>query len=188
MSRLDPNRFENVFLTADTHFDHFNIIRYCNRPFVTSEEMNETMIQRWNETVGENDLVIHLGDFCFGHPQKFADRLNGTLSLVKGNHDRKFYKWFKYRTLYNEMSIGRFNVLIRHHPAGKRFRSGFDPKRHHFCICGHVHEKWLWDYLSFNVGVDMHNFRPISLQKVEKHLEDRKKFLQNFKTRPYFSI
>ena len=44
-----------IYFTADTHFDHANIIRFCNRPFATVEEMNETLITNWNRKVHAND-------------------------------------------------------------------------------------------------------------------------------------
>src|SRR3989344_4017153 len=80
-----------IFITADHHFNHKNIIEYCKRPFKTVEEMNETMIERWNRRVGKDDLVIHLGDFGLGNKEKINEirkRLNGTIILIKGNHDR----------------------------------------------------------------------------------------------------
>lgn len=57
---------EHTFFTSDTHFNHANIIRFCNRPFKDVEQMNETLIANWNRVVGTNDIVFHLGDFCLG--------------------------------------------------------------------------------------------------------------------------
>lgn len=67
-----------VFFTSDTHFYHGNIIRFCNRPFEDVEMMNETIISNWNNTVGLDDTVFHLGDFCLGGSAewtKILDRL-----------------------------------------------------------------------------------------------------------------
>ena len=41
-----------VFFTSDTHFNHTNIIRYCDRPFKSTDEMNEKLIGNWNSAVG----------------------------------------------------------------------------------------------------------------------------------------
>ncbi|MFR5135571.1 MAG: phosphoesterase, partial [Acutalibacter sp.] len=53
----------SAFFIADTHFGDGNILRYENRPFATVEEMDQELIRRWNEKVGEGDTVFHLGDF-----------------------------------------------------------------------------------------------------------------------------
>lgn len=53
----------NIFFTSDTHFGHNNIIKLSNRPFSSVEEMNEGLIERWNDVVGAEDIVYHLGDF-----------------------------------------------------------------------------------------------------------------------------
>lgn len=55
-----------VFFISDTHFYHGNIIRFCNRPFKSVEMMNETIISNWNNTVGQDGIVFHLGNFCLG--------------------------------------------------------------------------------------------------------------------------
>ena len=81
-----------VFFTSDTHFYHGNIIRFCNRPFKDVEVMNETIISNWNNTVGQDDTIFHLGDFCLGGSAewtKILDRLNGKIYLIMGNHDLK---------------------------------------------------------------------------------------------------
>ena len=81
-----------VFFTSDTHFYHGNIIRFCNRPFKSVEMMNETIISNWNNTVGQDGIVFHLGDFCLGGSaewSKILDRLNGKIYLIMGNHDLK---------------------------------------------------------------------------------------------------
>jgi len=76
-----------IYFTSDTHFDHENIIKYCNRPFKDVNHMNESMIENWNNTVNDTDTVMHLGDFSF-KSDKFINRLNGNITLIKGNHDK----------------------------------------------------------------------------------------------------
>ena len=105
-----------VFFTADQHFNHSNIIKYCNRPFKDSEEQTEKLIEKWNSVVGNDDEVWVLGDFFFFYRlsninptmegfeiheknvrdcTKILNRLNGSKNLIKGNHDiydDHFYK------------------------------------------------------------------------------------------------
>ena len=84
-----------VFFTSDTHLYHGNIIRFCNRPFKDVDMMNETIISNWNNTVGQDDIVFHLGDFCLGGSAewtKMLDRLNGRIYLIMGNHDLKYIR------------------------------------------------------------------------------------------------
>lgn len=103
------------WFTGDTHFNHTNILKYCNRPFDSIYHMNETIITRWNERVKDGDTVFHLGDFCFKEKdgikaQDWLDRLNGNMILLKGNHDC-FSKETKLLTIngyksYKELSVG----------------------------------------------------------------------------------
>ena len=102
---------EKIFLTSDTHFWHRKIMlpEYCNRPFSSVEEMNETMIKNWNNVVSKDDLVYHLGDFAFcgsGKITEIMQQLKGRIILIKGNHD--FDKKEKYQRL------GFFDVLSYH--------------------------------------------------------------------------
>ncbi len=76
-----------IFFTSDTHFGHANIIKYCNRPFESVNQMDEVLINNWNSVVRPDDEVYHLGDFSFADPKKYVYRLNGKIHLIKGNHD-----------------------------------------------------------------------------------------------------
>lgn len=80
-----------VFVIADTHFFHKNIIKYCDRPFSSVDEMNNTIINNWNNIVSNNDVVLHLGDVSLGskdETSKIIKRLKGRKILIKGNHDK----------------------------------------------------------------------------------------------------
>lgn len=82
-----------TFFTSDTHFNHFNIIKYCSRPFSSTEDMNREMILRWNAVVAPEDIVYHLGDFAMGKASewpKILHQLNGARKiLILGSHDRR---------------------------------------------------------------------------------------------------
>ena len=78
------------FIISDIHFHHENIIKYSNRPFKSVEGMDKEMIRRRNNKVGKEDIVLHLGDFSLGSEKEvkeLKDSLNGTIFLLKGNHD-----------------------------------------------------------------------------------------------------
>lgn len=148
-----------IFITADHHFNHKNIIKYCKRPFKTVEQMNEFMIEKWNSKVDKDDLVIHLGDFSFSDKEKIKEirkRLNGTIILIKGNHDKKIKDC---GFIIVEGFIQTGNLILSHRP----FRKEEIPKG---CINvhGHIHEKDSFD--GVNVGVDKTNYEPIEIKEI----------------------
>lgn len=82
-----------IFFTSDTHYGHK--LMHELRGFSSVEEMDETMIEAWNESVAKNDTVYHLGDLSFRNlheTQNITKRLNGTIHLIMGNHDHKRLK------------------------------------------------------------------------------------------------
>lgn len=75
-----------IYFISDTHFYHKSIIPYCHRPFPSVDEMNEKLIQNWNNTVSKDDKVYFLGDFCFGSANETRDilnRLNGFKVIIR---------------------------------------------------------------------------------------------------------
>lgn len=167
-----------IFFTSDHHFGHNNIIRFCNRPFDTIDEMNEELLRRWNEKVGPNDEVYHLGDFALCTTPQFMDiasRLNGTIYLIAGNHEgtamsnRSRFKWIKdYFELKvkDESCTNGVQRIILFHYAMRVWRSHGRGTWH---LYGHSHSTLpdLEDSLSFDIGVDCHDFYPLSYNEVK---------------------
>ena len=98
MKYIEPLKFNssevNIWFTSDTHFNHNNIIRFCNRPWNTVEEMDKALIENWNSVVKPDDIVFHLGDFAFAPNSKWKtllQALNGKIYLIVGNHDEIRY-------------------------------------------------------------------------------------------------
>lgn len=80
-----------VFVVSDLHFDHQNIISFCNRPFGSVDEMNRRLVENWNSVVDEDDRVYFLGDMTYGRRRRPIDfwlsKLNGEVRFIRGNHD-----------------------------------------------------------------------------------------------------
>jgi len=97
-----------IYFTSDTHFGHDNVIGFCNRPFASTEEMNEVMIRNWNERVTGADTVYILGDMFFrcNDAEDILKRLKGKKRLIVGNHDGSWMTKFDYERYF--VSIDKF--------------------------------------------------------------------------------
>ena len=173
---------ENLYFTADSHFNHANIIKFCNRPFNNVEQMNETLIDNWNQVVGKDDIVFHLGDFCLGGAAewtKLLDRLNGKIYLILGNHDLKnfrqgFIQRFEHVALQMFITVDKQKMYLSHYPF-LCFEGGYKDV---WQLFGHVHtrknntgidaERLQYLYpTQYDVGVDNNNFKPVSFEEVK---------------------
>ena len=138
-----------IYFTADTHFDHANIIRFCNRPFATVEEMNETLIANWNRKVHGHDTVYILGDMFFrtSDPEPILRQLKGKKHLITGNHDSQWMKkvdmshWFTSVQPYLETSDGQHTLTMCHFPMVT-----WNHQSRSYMIHGHIHENTDMDY------------------------------------------
>jgi calcineurin-like phosphoesterase family protein len=163
------------FVISDTHFAHTNIIKYCDRPFSSAEEMDETMIANWNSVVTPDDFVYHLGDFAFGRGSKeliepYARRLNGRIILIRGNHDRETNGWYERKGFWSVYGGEFFHypmddkVLLSHRP--------YPTKLPYINIYGHIHN--LFEITSPNykcVCVEKLNYTPIDLDELIKEIK-----------------
>lgn len=172
-----------IYYISDTHFYHENIIKYCNRPFNSVDEMNSELIKRWNLVVKPEDEVYHLGDFALCRGELIpllVSSLNGIKHFVYGNHDSLGpHGKSDWVSINKELYIkdGSRTVWLNHfpyQPSGEAYNpKHVRPKATQnwdIALNGHVHEKWLINkYNSINVGVDLLNFTPQTLnQLIEK--------------------
>src|SRR3990167_6177461 len=164
-----------IWFTSDYHLNHENIIKYCNRPFSTVEEMNETIISRHNERVKEDDWIFDLGDFNFKNskggkigeglpikPQVYLNQLKGHRILIKGNHS------------VNEGIKTPIEKLYLKY-GGKRICLVHDPKyADSYCelnIHGHVHTLYQIKRLNknsllINLSVEVWNYYPVTFEEI----------------------
>lgn len=174
-----------IWFTSDTHFFHKNIISYCNRPFASLNEMHAVLIRNWNDTVGSNDEVYILGDFVFGGVGRIREitaQLNGVKTLIRGNHDdrkvltRGVELGFNSVAEPSEGSISSVDeFLLSHYPyLGKGDSTDverFTDKRYNdtgkWLLHGHVHCHWRVKEKMINVGVDVWDYRPVSLETLK---------------------
>jgi calcineurin-like phosphoesterase family protein len=159
-----------IWFTSDHHFGHARILELARRPFDSVDEMDETMIARWNERVAPGDLVYHLGDFAFADHEPYLSRLKGQKRLVVGNHDRtnrvkKAQGWSTVDNLLH-IKVGDTPIVLCHY--GLRVWNGSHRGALHFY--GHSHGNLPGDTQSLDVGVDCWDFRPILLEEIRARL------------------
>ena len=173
-----------IFLTSDSHFGHAGVCRFMRndgvtklRPWDDPQEMDEAMIERWNERVRPSDKVYHLGDVVINRKSLTTlARLNGDKILIRGNHDifrddeyRKYFRELRAYHVMNGMilshipihpeSLGRFGTNIHGHLHANRVMTEIlgeyviDPRYH--CVC-----------------VEQTDFAPILFEDVIKRIKE----------------
>jgi calcineurin-like phosphoesterase family protein len=169
----------NIFFTSDQHFGHGNIIKYCNRPFHSVDHMNEKMIANWNAVVQKYDSIYILGDFAWCDKEKtkaIVKRLNGIKEFIIGSHDKAVEQLVREGYL---LSLGHQKTII---VQGEQFFREITlnhysmrvwPKSHYntWMLFGHSHGHLEVPGKSFDVGVDVWNYYPVSLKQVEEKME-----------------
>ncbi|MEY8366998.1 metallophosphoesterase [Anaerovoracaceae bacterium 41-7] len=163
-----------IWLIADTHFCHNNIIKYCNRPFTSADEMDKKMITNWNSAVKNKDRIFMLGDFCLAGRDRIVEvgnKLNGRKTLIMGNHDSaslKTYYEAGFEIVSRHPIIIEDFIILSHEPM-------FTPRKYpYFNIYGHVHnDERFKDYTStsFCVSAERLDYTPIRLDTIKDVVE-----------------
>ncbi len=158
-----------TFFTSDTHFGHGGALGLFRRPFGSVAAMNEELIARWNATVGPEDEVWHLGDFAIRQPAarvaQWLFRLNGSKHLIAGNNDppgtTEQPGWASVQP-YGELTLGGVLLILCHYP----FRSWQGMAKGSINLHGHCHGRLDPQPRQFDVGVDVWDFRPVTLAEI----------------------
>lgn len=185
MKTTVEENLNHVFVTADHHFAHENIIEFCKRPFADVSKMDKALIDNWNEIVRPQDWVIHLGDFTFEGwivAQEYFAQLNGDICILATpwHHDKRWLKTnlpLKSRSGF-DVRLWPSMVVLEVPKLGK----GGYPLAIHLChyplaewekkyhgawhLHGHSHGNYKGEGLILDVGVDNHDFKPVSLAAV----------------------
>lgn len=179
---MEELNFMNTWFIADLHFNHAKIIEHSHRPFADVLLMNTCMINNWNSVVRPEDTVYVLGDIGFLKStalKGLVSILAGRKHLIRGNHDKAFsdsllLTVFESVSSYKEISVAadgleKQKVVMCHYPFARWNRSHYGS----WCLHGHSHGTYLpgrpesTNGRILDVGVDCHEFRPISLDEVK---------------------
>ncbi|MCM8734821.1 metallophosphoesterase family protein [Azospirillum sp. A1-3] len=158
-----------VYFTSDTHFGHGGARGRFRRPFESTAEMDAAMEANWNATVGPDDVVWHLGDFALHmKPEAMAallGRLNGTKHLIAGNNDGPatltLPGWASVGH-YAELTLDGVDLVMCHYA----FRTWNGMHRRALNLHGHSHGQLKPQPRQIDVGVDVWNFRPVTLAEL----------------------
>ena len=166
----------NIFFTADLHYRHKNIIRYCERPFSTIEEMDEALVKNWNSRVSKKDVVYVLGDFYWTKDvdkiNDLINSLNGKIHLIKGNHDTSKVYEANFQSVHElkTIKIKGEKIVLCHYPM-RSWDSSFHGSYH---LYGHVHGTISNPIAnSIDIGVDSWGYFPVLWEEVKGVIDGR---------------
>jgi calcineurin-like phosphoesterase family protein len=166
-----------IFFTSDLHFFHENIIKYCDRPFSSANEMNKALISLWNNKIPKDAEVYVLGDLTLlgndklGSISSIVSKLNGSIHLVLGNHD--------HISVTNYTDIGIMSVHYPYLQLPNGWICIHDPALATACpsnsviLSGHMHglygqkTKTEDNKIIIDVGVDAWEYTPVEIGKIE---------------------
>lgn len=167
-----------IYLTADLHFGHENIIRHAGRPFASVEEMDRTLIRNWNDRVSAEDEVYILGDLTMkgcAYAENVLWQLRGRKYLVLGNHDRfagqeefdiTLFQWIKD---YHQMVYAGQRFVLFHYPIlewDQYFRGAYHLHGHQHNGADYNEANRAAGVLRYDVGVDANGYAPVSIERI----------------------
>ncbi|WP_449043443.1 metallophosphoesterase [Paracoccus versutus] len=167
-----PGRSDMHWFTADPHYSHDRIIGFCDRPFPDVAAMNARLLAECRARVQPDDDLWILGDFTAGRSTDAQRRevrtifhaLPGRRRLIRGNHDEDWVRDLPWDSVAEtaDIVVDKRRLFLCHYPMitwpGARHQG--------LQLFGHVHQNWRGSRNSVNVGVDVWNFRPVTLPEI----------------------
>lgn len=160
-----------IFAISDQHYGHENIIKYCKRDVPNAGEDMIRMIKAHNATVGDDDLVVFVGDVSCSQQgriwlPKIMEKLKGRKILVRGNHDhitKSQYLSMGFERVEDILILGGY--VFCHYPDNP-MAVNLATTRNLKLVCGHTHKPFP-DYGDgverVNVAVDVMGLEPLFL-------------------------
>ncbi len=160
---------DGVWLWSDLHLGHGNIIRYTERPFEDVAAMNATLYRNWEETVGEADTLVFVGDLAMrdavseGTWQRIRDGRGACKRLVFGNHDLTGGGDLRvdgFDDICSVLCIDGDPPLVCTHLPLKQVPAG--------CVNvhGHTHNELPRETRHVNVSVEQIEYRPVAASRL----------------------
>ena len=185
-------RPEATFFTSDTHFGQSRALEYSKRPFVDTYDMDWAMIERWNSKVSPGSRVYHLGDFGDYEKLKY---LNGKVTLILGNYERSekerlgldmidYSNYLKEKGFDEVIFTTSDNVvkcpesipvILGHEPSKVLIEIEKSSGEYKYGLFGHIHGIQKVKPFGLDVGVDAHNFAPISRKEAGFYINNIEK-------------
>lgn len=169
------SRIPTTHFTSDTHFSSERALELSCRPFLNTEDMDWTMIERWCNKVNPGDTVWHLGDFGESWPLLY---LSGTIKELSGNYESSgkcepdLIRLGEYFEKPRTENIAGDYYNLSHEPSiGKNMYE----KNGYYSLFGHIHGRQKIKEFGIDVGVDCNNFSPISLDEIKFYINALRK-------------
>lgn len=172
------------FFTADYHLGHKNIIKYCNRPFANTQEMDQEIMANLLSATRRGDTLYFLGDLTFNRDlaRLFCETIHGRLRLVfiKGNHDREIVRGslpgLDQVDGLRTINVEGQRIVLCHYAMRVWDRS------HHgsWQLHGHSHGTLVPRGFQYDVGVDNNEFMPVSFEQIKEIMSARTLYLDDY--------
>lgn len=179
-----------IFITSDLHLMHSKPFLYEPRGFTSIEEMNETIVEKWNKAVKPDDTVYNLGDFAMNDVEvaiSYIQRLNGHIIWIAGNHDSKakidkilgacWQQDLSYCGYADTLKAHKFIFYLSHYPTLTSNMDDTGLQHRVISLHGHTHQKTNFLYpdnpFIYHVGVDSHNCYPVNIEEVIADIKNR---------------
>ena len=171
----------NIWFISDTHFNHNKPFIYEARGYNTIEEMNESILEKWNSIIKPNDTVYHLGDVFLNDFEtgiNIIKQLNGHIHLAIGNHDTET-RLAAFKNIFDEIQFGyrlKFKqgcLLLSHYPQLTNNSDYF----YTYSIHGHTHSPnpFCEFPLMYNVNCEAHDCNPVAYEDLLYEIKNHDK-------------